>query len=533
MSGSPGGALLETLAEIVREHDSYGVAELTVVPVLYRSIDEALSNAPFATALGVMSATAHLLGGALLDTEAPEFHEPIKTTRDPVLEGALPIAVAGMLGPATELLIEFAGESLDVRLRRRGREVTATGGEAQFLAVVRALFAPQLRSTDFAILAYREAGLDARLLPACFRMVCGLQERPGLLGSLRTLVIAVETLRESAAIHCPPGVGARYLLREQRVVRRHAPSRLRSEVNRLVIERERPLILFLGAGFSDSSGLPLGNGLRDEAIARILGEDPRSDIDWARELFRRQNALLTPSERRNINKFAATLTFEQVMRIEQEHAGTAVPRGLLDFREIHDGVVREPPGAAVRQLQRLLDRPNKLIVLTVNLDELVEQGHRDKLDVIVDENGFADFADSGLSAYLAGDEQTNRVPYLKPHGTISDLPSCVTSSRQTQQGLSEGKQAAIQALVRIDESLRWVYVGASMRDVDLKPVFDGADFLRVADERWVSPFPSDTVEDFAAGREQLETWRTLDLFARQITETADTFMTELADQWPR
>lgn len=533
MSGSPGGALLESLAEIVREHDSYGVTELTVVPMLYRSIDDPFSNAPFAAALGVMSATAHLLGGTLLDTEAPEFDEPIATTSDPVLQGGLPTVVAGMLGPATELQIEFASGLLDAKLRRRNREVTATGGEARFLAVVRALFSPQLRSTDFAILAYREASLDARLRPACFRMLCGLRDRPGLLSSLRTLVLAVETPRERASIHCPPGVGARYLLKEQRVVRRHVPSRLRSEVGRLVLEPQRPVTLFLGAGFSASSGLPIGNGLRDEAIARILGEDPGTDLDWARELFRRQNALLTASERRSIDTFALTLTFEQVMRIEQEHSGNAVPRGLLDFRDLHQRVLSDPPGVAVRQLQRILDRPNQLIVLTVNFDEVVERDCRDKLDVIVDENEFTEFAERGLAAYLAGASAPRRVPYLKLHGTISDLPSCIASSRQTQPGLAASKRAAIHALLNIDESLRWVYVGASMRDADLEPVLNAADFRRVADERWVSPFPDDSVEDFAAGREQLDTWRTLDLFARQITESADTFMTELANQWLR
>jgi hypothetical protein len=533
MSGSPGAALLEVLAEIVREHDSYGMSELTVVPVLYRSIDDGLSNPAFATALGVMSSTAHLLGGALMDTAAPEFDDPINTSRDPVLEGALPTAVAGMLGPATELRIEFASGSLDARLRRRGRDVVATGGEARFLAVVRALFAPELRSTEFAVIAYSEARLDARLLPACFRMVCGLQDLPGRLESLRTLVVAVETQGESPFVHCPPGVGARYLLKEQRVVRRHAPTWLRSEVNRLVLEPGRPVVLFLGAGFSFSSGLPIGNGLRDEAIARILGEDPSSDIDWARELYRRQNALLTATERRDIDVFAATLTFEQVMRIEQDHGVSTVPRGLLDFRDVHDAVIGDPSGPAVRGLQDILDNPKKLIVLTVNFDELVEQDHGMKLDVIVDDDVFDAFADRGLNEYLAGYPSPRKVPYLKLHGTISDLASCVASSRQTQLGLSVGKQAALQALLSIDEPLRWVYVGASMRDVDLKPVLDSAEFRRVADERWVAPFPDDNVEEFAAGREQLPTWQSVDLFARQITETADAFMTELAQQWLR
>jgi hypothetical protein len=533
MSGSPGGALFETLAEIARQHDSFGMTELTVVPVLYRSTNNGAPNVSFAAAIGVISAAAHFQGGVLVNTAAPEYDAPLDTSRDPVLEGSVPVALAGMLGPATELRIEFDGASVDAKLRRRGDDVTATGGEARFLAVVRALFAPELRTTEFAVLAYREGELDSRLRPACFRMVCGLQEQPGLLAALRTLVIAVETPQERPAVHCPPGVGARYLLKQQRVIRRHPPSRLRSEVARLALEPDRPVVLFLAAGFSASSGLPVGNGLRDEAIARILGEDPAADLDWARELFRRQNALLTPTERRDINDFAATLTFEQVMRIEQDHAGTSVPRGLRDFREIHDDVIGKPPGAAVRQLQRLLDRPNKLLLLTVNFDELLEESHRDKLDVVVEDDEFSEFAASGLGEYLRSAPAPRKVPYLKLHGTISDLATCVASSRQTQQGLSIPKRSALEALLTIDEPLRWVYVGASMRDVDLRPVFDDATFRRDVDERWVAPFPDDNVEDFAAGREQLEAWKAIGLFDRQITETADTFMTELAEQWLR
>jgi hypothetical protein len=524
-------SLFEALGEIVREHESYET-HLTVVPVLYRGISGEHVSPSFVAALGVMSAAAHLLGGVLLDTDLERFDEATETERDPTLEGALPTSIAHLLGPATELQLEFGGGRLDAQLIRSGHPIVATGGEARFLAVVRSLFAPELRECTFAIIAYREAGLDTRLRSACFRMLCGLQDHPGLLASLRTLVVAVETQEESPAVHCRPGVGARYILRERRLLRRHDPTRLASEVGRLVQQPERPVVLFLAAGFAVSSGLPIGNRLRDEAIARILGEDPEAELDWPRELYRRQNNLLTASERsQDINVFATSLTFEQVMRVEHDHSGGDTPRGLLDFRDVHERAVAAGSGASVRRLQEILARPNSLVIVTVNFDELVENESADLLDVVVSENAFREFAQSGLNEYLAAGAAPRRVPYLKLHGTISDLDSCVASRAQTGQGLSDGKVAAINALIEIETELRWVYIGASMRDIDLRPVLDSSRFKAQVDEYWVSPIRDVNVESFARGREELPNWRARDLYAREITETADTFMTELAKRW--
>src|SRR6478672_569129 len=144
-----------------------------------------------------MSATAHLLGGVLLDTEAPQFDEPVVADRNALLERALPAFAEGRLGPATKMEVAHSQGFVDARLSRRGREVIATGGEARFLAVVRALFSKNLQTSGFAVLAYREAELDTRLRSVCFGMVCGLAVTPDILGSLRTLLLVVEVSRET------------------------------------------------------------------------------------------------------------------------------------------------------------------------------------------------------------------------------------------------------------------------------------------------------------------------------------------------
>jgi hypothetical protein len=168
MTDTPGGALLDSLGEIVRDYEALAPSRINVVPVLYRGAGSGLANAPFSAAVGVMGSVAHFLGGTLVDTGSTQFESAITTDRDAVLEGALPTVVAGMLGPATELRIDYAAGAVEARLFRRGREVTPSGGELRFLAVVRALFSPQLRTTQFAVLTYSEADLDRRLSPACF-----------------------------------------------------------------------------------------------------------------------------------------------------------------------------------------------------------------------------------------------------------------------------------------------------------------------------------------------------------------------------
>lgn len=531
MTGRPAGAVLDCLADIAREHEAYATSELRVIPVLYRSVDADLSNPPFTTAVPLVAEAARFLGGDLLDAAEPNLRRAVAADSDAVLQGHLPAAVSGLLRPGTELEVHHTGTTVDAVLTRGGTAIVAAGGEATFLAVVRALFMTALRSSPFAVLAYSEAELDRRTAQACFQMLCGLQDHPGGLSRLRTLVILVETPAENPVVHCPQGVGARYLLKAQRLIERREPSALRSEVSRLVQGRDRPLVLFLGAGFSVSSKLPAGNTLRDAAIARILGEDPKAAINWPFELYRRQYNRLTSTEKGDIDEFARRLTFEQVIRIEMEHTGDAIPQGLRDFERLHSGVIGRVPGTSILRAQAMLSRPEKLVVLTVNFDELLEHNHADRLDVIVDDGDFAAFAADGLEAYLTSSSPARKIPYLKLHGTIGQIDSCVASSRQTQQGLPQSKEDALGALIGCADRLRWVYVGASMRDEDLRPFFDGANFKSVADERWVAPFPDPNVEAFARSREQLSGWLETPLNRRLITETSDVFMAALAFDW--
>ena len=107
--------------------------------------------------------------------------------------------------------------------------------------------------------------------------------------------------------------------------------------------------------------------------------------------------------------------------------------------------------------------------------------------------------------------------------------TCVVSDDQTEIGLGKSKLEAMRALLDGDSPRLWIYVGASMRDRDLLRVFGDEDWARGVDERWVSPFLTDTVEEFATLR--IPFWRQRGLQSiddRLISETADSFFFALS-----
>jgi len=301
-----------------------------------------------------------------------------------------------------------------------------------------------------------------------------------------------------------------------------------------IASRDSPFVLFLGAGFSISSRLPLGNEWRDRALRRLLGIpdlDPLPSqqlgerfYDWIAE----KPDWMTDSERdMSRDQYIAQLTLEQVVRVE----GRLFPNlpTLVDFKAVHDTVI-DTPGPAVMELAAILrNASRKLIVVEVNFDLLVEAHSPVPLKVFSSDEDF-EHADAYVGRYLIGSE-TN-IPLLKLHGSIDNLQTCVVSEEQTEAGIADGKLRALRALYG-DPPRLWIYIGTSMRDRDLLRVFGDADFARGAEEVWVSPYMVSTVEEFARGRWAV--WKHRDLHSvdeRFISETADVFLAALHSAWP-
>jgi hypothetical protein len=352
--------------------------------------------------------------------------------------------------------------------------------------------------------------------------------------TLRTLVLVVEN-EIDIELHCQTGRGFQLAIEGDRLIRRKGPEDLVMQAG-LIAKSSTPIVLFLGAGFAASSHIPLANSMRDQAIRRLLGI-PAEEAPAATDIAERFHALVTdqnwlsPLEQwMSRDQFVASLTLEQVVRIEMK-IDPSLPT-LREFKNHHDSVLHDP-GRAVRDLANILERAvGRIVVVEVNFDQLVETHTKVPLRVFASSQDFA-AAPEYLRRYVSGDETA--IPLLKLHGTITDFETCVISGEQTEPGVGKEKLEALRALLgEENERRRWVYVGASMRDLDLRPVFLHEDFARGIDERWVSPYLPDTVEEFGRERERQGCWRSTDyptIHDRIITERADEFFAALRRVW--
>ena len=378
-----------------------------------------------------------------------------------------------------------------------------------------------------AIVAYRVSGVDVYFRSALWELFTWhLMDLPSQ--SLRTLFVVVESEIDITA-HCQPKAGFRLAVEGEHLLSRHGPDELPAMAAR-VSNDARAMVLFLAAGFSASSGFPLGNRMRDSAIARLLDLDAsrHASADLARRFYEwisAKTGWLTPREvALGAEGFVQRLTLEQVIRAEERHFDGSLPT-LGEFKDLHDQLVDDPGPAVLSLCQYLRKRVGRVVLVTVNFDTLVERHAGVPLEVFAADEEFESAA-AYVTRYLAGAESA--VPYLKVHGTIDRPESCVVSAEQTDTGVGNGKLAALRALLDGDSQRLWIYAGSSMRDHDLLRVLGDEDFARGLDERWVVPYLTDGIRRF--GEDRATFWarsRRPTIEDRLITETADAFFEAL------
>lgn len=532
-----GPDLLQTLADVGYEHAQPRRSgdKMRVVTALVTGLD---------TPVTLLQEAAAQLGGVLLDCTGGEFDSAVDGFDDSALRGDITAALA-IRDQGLEVELLYAGGSVDAALREHGDILThPTDGQQHLLAVARAVQDARLATNEFAVLLYNETILDYGARAAVLSMLTGLAESQTTLGGgTRTLLVLIRSAGLDIGEHCNWPHGVRYCLEDSSLVRRHPPDVLPTQAGRLSRQRQRPLVLFLAAGFSASSGMPVGNALRDDAIRRLTGEtDPTlgsdqladSLYDWAAG-----RELLSPLEQSiDRERFVTTLALEQVVRMEIEETQERPPRTMRDLKDHHDERLGsgEPFGQAVYALKDILERDAPLILITVNFDELVEEVARAHLDIAVTDDEFRTITPI-IEAMQRGDTHPRgQTPYLKLHGTISDLDTCIATDDATRSGLSAAKRDALIALTAgldANNPLWWIYIGASMRDIDLQHnVFGHTEFYEGVQEWWVSPTMVSSVEAYldAHSRAWRENGGTL--FRRTITETADSFLQQFALKWP-
>lgn len=491
-----------------------------------------------AQAIDILDPALRHVGGTVLDIGVIAAEGCADTTTDARREAAICAALEHHAGGRTRSLA-FAA---DRHGRRRGFWGSEVGNETPsvhpLLGLATATIDERLMSgARLVVVFYDEAQLEPVERPIAWQYVTAVMPRH-LPGPADHFVVVVASERpESHQLRGDPSL--RWSVDGSSVAERKRAATNSVLTQRLLTAREDHLILFLAAGFSQSMGMPLGNKMRDFALRRLLpGRSGLADDALPAEFYALvadQVRLFDFEEGINIDQLARELTFERVLR---EELVTFTPSPTLAELERHeqDALAATPVGA-LRHLKSMLIGTRKLVLITVNFDRLIEHGEDDRIEVFADDASFAGCSDY-LERYLSSSAGAEKVPLLKLHGSFAAQESLIASIEQTLTGLTTAKADALDRACRPTGAGRvpFVYVGSSMRDLDVTLQLSQPRYVRQLDEHWVMPLPAASVAEFVH-RSRAQAWRTAGarstLEERLISWTADEFLDELAEGWTR
>lgn len=434
------------------------------------------------------------------------------------------------------------GDFVQAEVSGAGTPETMSDGLRVLAGAFLAPFTDRARSSELVVLAYDESVLEGQnRINVWDALAHELSREPR--GQARTIVALAGAVSFDPSRHCNKGNTARIVVGPDYAARRNEWSVDRTKVKTLAIDRpddqaisDKPAVLFLGAGFSISSGkgelrLPLGNGLRDKALDRMFPgeyfetEAQKSDTFWS--YMRDQRKLLAYEDEYSAAELQRRFTLERVLHAEQQEVADALGPTLRSLVETATAVA-EHPGPCVNKLSRILESGRKLVLVTVNFDEILESNLAG-LVKRVDEFGSAKEV---LEDYEANGGEA---PLFKLHGTISDENSMIATVGAVAEGLDEDKANVLELLCGDkDNRRRWIYLGASMRDID---IFDRhlaqPKFAHGLSEHWVSPVIDPAVRHFIDNY-RVTPWNKdgieSTVRSRAVTLTSDVFMDLLAQE---
>lgn len=510
------------LRQLVEDHGADRADGGILIPCLHEELEEDVS---------FLQAGVQRCGGTLFfltrpdgEWEAP--NGPIAPERHAVLEGLL--GAAGDALPR-KVVIEEDGDG-GVHARLEGPKAPVEPSLTPILRAAAVIASSAYEEHDLIVMATMVAPTDPRRRDLLWSL---LTLDPGVLGlgnKRTTLVPILGTYLdpESDYLRTPD---VRYVVRWDRVIRRSARSQEQS-VKDIAELGGRPVVLFLGAGASASSMIPLGNHYRDLALEGLVGHHDTSQE--AAEAFydllhERQHLLPNEGSR---HAFAKGLTLERVL-LETFKALGVRPRAdapvIQEIIKDCDAALSyvRPGRRAIREMAAKL--PGQLIIVTVNFDQLIEEDLGVENEVYFRPEHFREGLDD-LVAYVGGDD-SKPLPILKLHGSIEDPESLIATIDTTSAGLDDDVRRALNAVLAYsDGPLRWVWVGCSMRDRDVNLWLGGLGATEL-DEWWVDPLPGQSLDDFFV-EQRIPRWNQKGLRPedRLIVDSADGFLRALADR---
>ena len=400
-----------------------------------------------------------------------------------------------------------------------------TGASVTILNVLTVLLSSQM-DQPLVVLSYELSSLDEATAQLLWD-ACGLLQTYAPQTLAAFVPIAAGPL--NVPTHCNPTNGARFVIRDGQFFWRDRRPASQDTLTDILRDITQPIVLFLGAGASASSRMPDGNRVRDFALAALTGES--DDPDRAIALFRdylTTHGQWLPGER-DIPEatWARDLTLERVMREEFRRLnGTSrgESRTVIKLRHDADNALERSPAGreALWELAELLPR---LVIATVNFDQLIEIGMRAEHVVVASPEEFETHRTLVIER-LAG--TATQIPILKVHGTIDRPETIIADIESTSGGLPRKIADTLTAMTDSQDYLTWVWVGCSMRDVDISLWLGTLDGSTQVKEFWVDPLPPPSVTRYAQQRRRWD-WAKLrsTLRDRQITETSDVFLVEL------
>ena len=406
-------------------------------------------------------------------------------------------------------------------------EVTSTA-QREVAGIACALSSAQLQGTETVFLVYNEDILDDEWASAALRLFRDI-DGTYFAGIGQLFLIIERSAGDALDHHLESEPSVRFLVHSSGLARRKPKRVNTAEIGHIVQRAARDgLVIFLGAGFSRSSGLPLGDALRDEALGGFLGMSGVGITELApafHEYLRANDRLLEVEAALPLDELCRRITLERVLREELWRSGASGSPTLRHFEELNEKALRSR-GASIRYIHELMAAIPGLVIVTVNFDTLVESGDVDVHRILSDE----DFKSGPeyLEAYAA--ESRRSIPLLKLHGSIEARETIVATVDQTAQGLSTAKERCIRAILNDNSNVPWVYIGYSMRDPDAWSILQSRSFVKSVEEYWVSPFADANVRSWCSlhrqfGQESPTYWH------RCITLTADKFLEELLSAW--